>query len=480
MTTSSSKQNSEQWVPLFKADEKVVPRSVWGRFARLRWVMVWLTQLFFYGMPWVQYNGRQALLFDLDAKLFYVGPLVLYPQDFIYLTALLIICALSLFLFTAVLGRVWCGYTCPQTVYSEIFMWIEHKIEGDRAARLRLAKGPLSINRLSRLLTKHALWLVVAFVTGLTFVGYFVPVRTLTANLLALQITDWSLFWVVFYSAATYGNAGWLREQVCKYMCPYARFQSAMFDRDTLLVTYDEQRGEPRGPRGKNEDPNTLGLGSCIDCGLCVQVCPTGIDIRKGLQYECIGCAACADVCDTVMERMNYPKGLIRYSTQNALANGWGFQQILKRTLRPRVLVYTAILWSLIGVFLWAITNRPELRVDIVRDRTVQYRLVEGGKIENVYRVMLMNTTEATLSVQGRVSGRDASVAANFAEPIQLVLQPTESKWVVARVQANQDTLKPGSNPIALQFTSARMGSDDEQKLTQTEIEEPSVLIAPF
>jgi cytochrome c oxidase accessory protein FixG len=280
---------------------------------------VWLTQAIFYGLPWMSWNDRPLMLFDLEARRFDVLGLVLYPQDFIYLTALLVISALALFFFTAVAGRLWCGYACPQTVYTEIFMWVENKIEGDRLARMRLDQQPWNVRKIGRKTAKHAAWGAIGLYTGFTFVGYFTPIATLAREIAGLSVSPWELFWVLFYGAATYGNAGFMREQICKYMCPYARFQSAMIDADSMIITYDAARGDPRGSRKRNTDPRAQGLGDCVDCTLCVQVCPTGIDIRNGLQNECIGCAACIDACDQVMDKMNYPRGLIRYSTENAM-----------------------------------------------------------------------------------------------------------------------------------------------------------------
>lgn len=273
-------------IKMYAAREEIYPREVQGRFANVRWLFVWLTQLVFYGLPWLNWNGRQAVLFDLAARKFYIFGIVLWPQDFIYLAALLIISAYSLFLFTAIFGRVWCGFACPQTVYTEIFMWVERKIEGTRSQRMRLDRQPASISKLARKTAKHMVWGGIALWTGFTFVGYFTPIHILSAEVMALTLGAWEWFWVLFYAFATYGNAGWMREQVCKYMCPYARFQSAMFDKDSLIVTYDTERGEPRGARNKNDEAGAKTLGSCIDCSLCVQVCPTGIDIRNGLQYE--------------------------------------------------------------------------------------------------------------------------------------------------------------------------------------------------
>ncbi|OFW45230.1 MAG: cytochrome c oxidase accessory protein CcoG, partial [Acidobacteria bacterium RIFCSPLOWO2_12_FULL_67_14b] len=302
-------------------------------------------------------------------------------------------------------GRLWCGYACPQTVYTEIFLWIERMIEGDRNARLRLDAGPLTSRKFSLKSAKHAVWIALALWTGFTFVGYVTPIRELWAEVMTLSTGPWETFWMLFYGFATYGNAGWMREQVCVYLCPYARFQSAMFDKDTLIITYDRERGEPRGSRPKNADYKAGGLGDCVDCDICVQVCPTGIDIRNGLQYQCIGCAACVDGCDQVMDRMGYPRGLIRYSTQHALERKLAYGQMLARAFRPRVLVYTAIVWGVIVAAAIGLWVRVPLKVDVIRDRAAIAREVEGGQIENVYRLQIMNTAEAGRAFNIRVEG---------------------------------------------------------------------------
>ena len=272
--------DSDTEVGLYEIRKKIFPRAVSGRFARWSWGMIFATQLVFYGLPWLSWNDRQAVLFDIAARKFYIFGLVFWPQDVIYLTVLLIIAALSLFLFTAMAGRLWCGFACPQTVYTQIFLWVERRIEGDRAARMRLDREPMSAVKLGKKTAKHAIWIAIALWTGITFVGYFTPFRPLLAALPG-NLGGWETFWVAFYGLATYGNAGYLREQVCKYMCPYARFQSVMFDKDTLVITYDAARGEPRGARSRKVDRKAAGLGDCVDCRICVQVCPTGIDIRK-------------------------------------------------------------------------------------------------------------------------------------------------------------------------------------------------------
>jgi len=451
---------------LYEAQKKVYPRSISGVFANWRWIMVYVTQLIFYGLPWLQWGERQMVLFDLGARRFYIFGLVLYPQDFIYLTGLLIISALALFLFTAVAGRLWCGFSCPQTVYTEIFMWIEHKIEGDRSARIRLDNGPWTFEKTWKKSLKQLVWITVSFWTGFTFVGYFVPIRELGGELMSLH-GSWQIFWVFFYGLATYGNAGYLREQVCKYMCPYARFQSAMFDNDTLVVTYDPERGEPRGPRTKAVDYKAKGLGDCIDCSLCVQVCPTGIDIRDGLQYDCIGCGLCVDACNTVMDKMQYPRGLIRFSTQNGVKNHWTQSQMLKRVLRPRVLFYSGILIALCIGMMASLVVRTPLKVDIVRDRAALSRIVAGGKLENIYRLQIMNATEGAQRYV--ISARGLDGLEVISEP-EIDIGPAESRWVVVRLQIPYGSAAPGSHTV---YFDVRAQDDKGQ------VAEKSVFLVP-
>ncbi|OGB34645.1 MAG: cytochrome c oxidase accessory protein CcoG [Burkholderiales bacterium RIFCSPLOWO2_02_FULL_66_35] len=393
--------------PLLDQQQKIYPRSVSGRFARWRWVMVWLTQIVFYGLPWLRWNDRQAVLFDLEERHFYVFGLVLQPQDFIYLAALLVLSALGLFFVTAIAGRVWCGYACPQTVYTEIFLWVERRIEGDRSARLRLDARPWGLEKLLRKTGKQAAWIAIALFTGFSFVGYFIPIHSLAEQTLALTLTPWATFWVFFYGFATYGNAGFMREQVCKYMCPYARFQSALIDMDSMVIAYDTKRGENRGARSRKADPKALGLGDCIDCTLCVQVCPTGIDIRNGLQNECIACAACIDVCDEVMDKMGYAPGLIRYSSGNGIEQGWAPAHMLRRIWRPRVLIYAALLLALGSAFIWSVGHRSDYGVAVSRDRGALARQTGNGDVENTYQLQLTNSLEQPQGYIVRVSGQE-------------------------------------------------------------------------
>ncbi|MBT8079339.1 MAG: cytochrome c oxidase accessory protein CcoG [Gammaproteobacteria bacterium] len=388
-----------QYGALYRSEEKIYPREVQGRFATLRRVAMFVLLGAFYGGCWLTWEGRQAILFDLPARKFYVFGLTIWPQDFIYLALLLIILAVSLFFFTALAGRLWCGYACPQTVWTEAFSWIERAIEGDRNKRRKLDKAPWDLRKIRLKVSKQICWVALGLFTGFTFVGYFVDVRQLAADLVSFEAGPWAYFWVLFYGFATYGNAGYMREQVCKYMCPYARFQGAMFDHDTLIITYDAGRGEPRGSRRRGSDPRAQGLGDCVDCTMCVQVCPTGIDIRNGLQYECIACAACIDVCDTVMDKVGSPRGLIRYTTEHAV------EHERYHLLRPRTLVYTGILTVLLAAMISSMAFRSPVILDVIRDRNALYRDVGRRGIENSYTVRVINKQNTphdyTLSVSG-------------------------------------------------------------------------------
>nr|WP_315476446.1 cytochrome c oxidase accessory protein CcoG [uncultured Undibacterium sp.] len=436
--------NDEVELALFEERKKIYMRSQKGWFQSWRWVLVFFTQILFYGSAWLTWNDRQAVLFDLVNRKFYIFGLVLWPQDFIYLAVLLVISALSLFLFTAIAGRLFCGYACPQTVYTEIFMWVEAKIEGDRNARMKLDQAPMSINKLSVKSIKHFIWLAIALWTGFTFVGYFTPIKTLASEVFTFNLGPWETFWFLFYAFATYGNAGFMREQVCKYMCPYARFQSAMFDKDTLIVTYDAERGEPRGARNKKVDFKAEGLGSCVDCGICVQVCPTGIDIREGLQYECIACGACIDGCDQVMDKMGYERGLIRYTTEHALDKKMTKDAMWRRVFRLRTLVYGAILGLIVLLAAVSLAYRMPLKVDVIRDRAMP-KITEIGAIENVYRLQIMNTLEAARNFKISVKGVPGVIIVNETE---VSIKAASGMAFPVRVRIPAGAAPSGSNRI--------------------------------
>jgi cytochrome c oxidase accessory protein FixG len=388
-----------QAASMYESANKIYPREISGRFDKLSKLATVILLGLFYAVPWLQWHERQAFLFDLPARKFYLLDLTLWPQDFPFLALLLIIAALSLFFFTALAGRLWCGFACPQTVWTEAFIWMEQLTEGTRSQRMKLDRAPWSFTKFRKKASKQFLWITFSMWTGFTFIGYFTPIRELGVDILAFNVGGWTLFWGLFYGFATYGNAGYMREQVCKYMCPYARFQSAMFDKDTLIISYDEQRGEPRGGRKRSVDPKQAGLGDCIDCQLCVQVCPTGIDIREGLQYECIACAACIDACDSIMDKMNYPRGLVRYTTEHALHNEG------TRVLRPRMFVYATLLLILITGLVVAMASRTPVILDVIRDRNSLYRELPENFVENIYTLKIINQSndarQFSLSVAG-------------------------------------------------------------------------------
>ena len=425
---------------LYEKRQKIYPREVHGLFATLRLSGVAVLMGIFYFTPWLQWGERQAVLFDLPGRKFHILGLTLWPQDLIYLSALLIIAALSLFFFTALAGRLWCGYACPQTVWTEVFLWIERKVEGGRMKQIKLDRSPWTLRKLAIKSTKHALWIALSLWTGYTFTGYFTPIRELGAGMMSLSLGPWETFWVLFYGFATYGNAGWLREQVCIYMCPYARFQSAMFDKDTLIISYDAARGEPRGSRKRSADPKQLGLGDCIDCTLCVQVCPTGIDIRNGLQYQCIGCASCIDACDDVMDRMGYPRGLVRYTTENALFGK------PTHVARPRVLVYATILVLLTCAVVYTLLVRTPAKLDVMRDRNTLYRETGEGLIENVYTLRILNKDDQPHSYT--ISAEGMTDMTLLLEQQDLAVEAGAVKNVSARIQIDPADIKSASNKI--------------------------------
>ena len=388
---------------------------------------------------------------------------MLWPQDIIYLTIILILSALALFLFTAVAGRLFCGYACPQTVYTEIFMWIERKVEGDRFARIRLdgEEWPWSFKKWRIKLTKHSLWILLALWTGFTFVGYFTPIQVLAKEVLEMTLGPWQAFWLLFYAFATWGNAGFMREQVCKYMCPYARFQSVMVDKDTFVVTYDKTRGEPRGSRSKSADHKQMGLGDCVDCSICVQVCPTGIDIRDGLQYMCIGCGACIDACNQVMDKVGYERGLVRYTSERAMLEKMDNKKARHYIFRPRVLIYISIMTVLMTAFVASLILRNPLRVDVMRDRGALAREIEGTKIENIYRLQIMNASENVMQVKVVAKGLpDIQVLDSQGQLVnQLSVSPASNLLLPVKVRVGIEDVQKGAHPIHFEIRAEEVGA---------------------
>ena len=455
-TKNNAVTDEDVEVELYAKRQKIYPREVHGLFATLRWLAVAVLLGGYYLVAWINWDGRQILLFDLPDRKFHIFMWTFWPQDFFLLAIMLIMAALSLFFFTALAGRLWCGYACPQTVWTEVFMWIEHKVEGDRPRQMKLDKAPWDARKIRIKATKHILWFLFALWTGFTFVGYFTPIRELTHSVLNLATGPWETFWIFFYSFATWGNAGFMREQVCIYMCPYARFQSAMFDHDTMVVSYDEVRGEPRGARKRSDNPEDKGLGSCIDCNICVQVCPTGIDIRDGQQYQCIGCAACIDACDDVMDKMGYARGLVRYTTESILQGG------TSRILRPRIFVYAGFLLLLGSSLVYGIATRVPLELDVIRDRNALYNETYDGLIENVYTLKLVNKDRADHRFTLTVTGID-----DVAMQADRDIIPVPSGEVVTMaVKLTADPYKLPSRSVPIDFI---MQSVDDKTLQTIE-----------
>ncbi len=391
----------EAKLALYRKKGNIHAKAVDGRFNRLRWALVWITQIIFYGVCWLNWesNGlnRQAVLFDIAHEKLYWFGLVLWPQDALILAFVLIMAATALFMVTALAGRLFCGFACPQTVYTMIFTWIEAKIEGDHLARLKLDQGPWTGRKLGLKAIKHSLWLLIAGWTAITFVGYFTPIRDLLPTVFSFETGPWEAFWLFFYAAFTYVQAGLAREAVCQHMCPYSRFQGVMFDPTTSNVSYDRQRGEPRNAR-----QSAGNSGDCIDCGICVQVCPTGIDIRDGLQYQCINCGLCIDACDQVMTKIGAQLGLVRFASEQELSDQ-GTPKWLSG--RPRVAVYAGLLVVFACFSVLTVGQRSLLLVDVLRDRGALLRETSDGRIENAYTLQLMNLDEVphdyTVSVIG-------------------------------------------------------------------------------
>lgn len=412
---------------------KIRPRPVKGYWQNWRKAAVLILLGIFSFLPFLQWNGRQAILFDLAQRRFHIFALEIWPQDFILLTFILLGLALFLFFATALLGRVWCGYACPQTVYTEVFLWIEQAIEGNRSEQLKLARQPWNGEKIAKRGGKYLAWVAVAFISGASFVGYFTPIRQLIPDLLTFNAPFAAWFWVIFYGGFCYLQAGIVREKFCKFMCPYARFQGAMFDRHTLIIAYDEARGEPRRRLKKTDRDKPESLGFCVDCTMCVQVCPTGIDIRDGLQLGCIACAACIDACDNMMDQIGAPRGLIRYTSSTALREGGK-----TRFVRPKTLGYGLVLAVTFVLFVITLATKSNVEINILRDRNVFARNVAGQKVQNSYIVKVLNKTDRARTFTLHAEGLDGlEIVGNQA----FTIPATQVHETVIRVNAPRDAV---------------------------------------
>lgn len=444
MSRLISVKQIESTSKVLEADHKIQPRSFSGFFRRVRITGGLVLFALYFGVAWLDWGGRQAVLWDLSEKKFHIFSATFWPEDLVLLSGILLICAFGLFFLTVLAGRVWCGYACPQSVWTWVFLWAERVAEGDRSKRIKLDAAPLSVKKLVRRGSKHGLWLLISLLTAITFVGYFTPIRDLVEDLFVLEASGWAVFWVLFFTAATYLNAGWLREKVCFHMCPYGRFQSSMVDADSMVISYDAERGEPRGSRRKGVTPASAELGDCIDCQLCVQVCPTGIDIRDGLQMECIGCAACIDACDSIMDKMGYARGLVRYASERDLKGG------KTNLLRPRLVGYFAFLIVMIGLFAWGVVSRPLITLDVERDRGM-YRYTSEGEIENSYLLKLTNkdSSQKYLIIQVEDPLRASTIG-----PLGVVVEAGEKVEVPYSVALPASSLNAGANDIVFQIST--------------------------
>lgn len=457
----------------FHSNKRIHPKRAIGKFANFRVFMIVATQLFFYVMPWIMWHGRQAVLFNIEERHFYLFSMVLEPADMLYLAGLMIVSAFGLFWWTTIAGRIWCGYSCPQTVYTEIMLWIDHFVEGDRNKRLKLDKEPWNLRKIRIKALKYLIIFIVAGWTGITFSGWFVPIRQFVPAIFTGTAGSIALGTAVFYGFVTWLFGHILREKVCLHMCPYARFQSAMFDHDTLVISYDVERGEPRGARKKTANKEETPLGDCINCTMCVQVCPTGIDIRDGLQYQCIGCAACIDACDEVMDKMGYPRGLIRYTTEAVLKHEYTDQDIKKRLLRPKVVGYGGVLLAAVIGLAVGIATRQTMQIDVIKDRGVMVRENTQGLLENSYNLSISNASDKTQIVTAEVSGLE-DIHITGMPPKGIVVPAGQLVSAPVQVNVPPEYAEKGSHPIMFTF---RYRYEGQPETEVREIKEKSIFI---
>ncbi len=442
---------------LFEERQKIYPARVKGTYRRLKWILMAVFLGLYYVLPFIRwprgpYLPDQAVLVDIPGRKFYFFFFEVWPQEVVVFTGLLLLGAFALFFFTSILGRVWCGFACPQTVWTDLYLAVERWVEGDRNSRKRLDDGPLGKNnKLVKKIVKHSLWILIALCTGGAWVLYFTDAPTLLLDLFQFKASFASIFWIGALTLSTYTLAGFAREQVCTYMCPYARFQGAMYDDKTLLVTYEDKRGEPRGKLG------TEGAGDCIDCMRCVNVCPVGIDIREGQQYQCINCGLCVDACNEIMTRINKPLGLIRYDTLQNVNTGKhiGLGDVFNFLKHPRPLIYATIISAVGLALLYTLTlGRVMLDINVIRERNPMYVQMSDGSVRNIYTVHVVNKSHELrtydISVEN-LEGALLSLARDGAEKsktVQVNVRPDKVGTFRIFLDVPNDAWASGSSPV--------------------------------
>ncbi|WP_374569795.1 cytochrome c oxidase accessory protein CcoG [Phenylobacterium sp.] len=444
---------------LYQARQQIYPKLVHGQWRNIKWALLVLTLTIYYVTPWIRWHRPgglpdQAVLVDFTGRRFYFFFIQLWPQEVYFITGLLVMAALALFLTTALFGRLWCGYACPQTVWTDLYIYVERLFEGDRNARMRLDAAPWSFNKLWRKVGKHAVWLGIAFGTGGAWIFYFHDAPTLIRQFWVGQAPMTAYLSCAVLTATTYLLAGTMREQVCTYMCPWPRIQGAMLDKDSLQVTYRRDRGEPRGPHKKGA--SWEGRGDCIDCNQCVVVCPMGIDIRDGAQLECINCGLCIDACNEMMVKIDRPKGLIAYDTDAAVLAREAKQPAVYRLLRGRTIYYAVALTVVSAVMLWGFLNRPQFELHVLRDRNPTFVRLHDGSIRDGYTLKVSNRTfephEAVISFTGidgaklRTPGEQATTA-----DFKITLEPNQVRAIRVFVTAPEDSLTGPNMPGAFE-----------------------------
>ncbi|MCW2235657.1 cytochrome c oxidase accessory protein CcoG [Azospirillum canadense] len=456
---------------MYQKHSKVYPKAVSGTFRRLKWTALAVLLAIYYVLPWIRWDRGpnapdQAVLLDLANRRFYLFVVELWPQQIYYLTGALILAALGLFLATSLAGRVWCGYACPQTVWTDLYVWVERLVEGDRGERIRLDQGPWTARKLGRKALKNLIWLLIAAATGGAWIFYFTDAPTLLGELARFEASSTAVGFIALFTGTTYLLAGFAREQVCTYMCPWPRFQSAMIDEDSLIVTYQDWRGEGRSLMRKSqswEERKAEGLGDCIDCFNCVQVCPAGIDIRDGLQMQCIGCGLCVDACDEIMTKVGRPTGLIKFDTQtNQVALATTGQPAPTHLIRPRTILYSMMMLVIAGAIAIGLVLKPGLDISVLRDRAPLFVTLADGTVRNAYTFKISNMTrdprDYTLAVAG-LTGARIAVAGEEQEDQETQQRLTAAPDMVATyrifVTAPRSSLQGASQPLTFRLTSA-------------------------